>query len=64
MFDSANKDMVRPDNLGQIRKGFLRPPFIQPMFCKNVLIEGITIINSPFWTVNPEFCENVTIHKV
>jgi hypothetical protein len=28
------------------------------------LIEGITIINSPFWTVNPEFCENVTITGV
>jgi polygalacturonase len=64
LFDSINKDMIRPDDLGQIRKGFLRPPFIQPMFCKNVLIEGITIINSPFWTVNPEFCENVTIHAV
>ncbi len=64
MFDSANKNMIRPDDLGQIRKGFLRPPFIQPMFCKNVLIEGITITNSPFWTVNPEFCENVTINAV
>jgi polygalacturonase len=34
------------------------------MFCKNVLIAGITIINSPFWTVNPEFCENVTVTGV
>jgi polygalacturonase len=34
------------------------------MYCKNILIEGISIRNSPFWTVNPEFCENVTIHAV
>jgi polygalacturonase len=34
------------------------------MYCRNVLIEGITIINSPFWTVNPEFCDNVTVHAV
>jgi polygalacturonase len=27
-------------------------------------VEGITIINSPFWTVNPEFCENVTVTGV
>ena len=47
-----------------MKRGFLRPPFIQPMYCKNVLIEGITIINSPFWTVNPEFCENVTVTGV
>src|SRR5688572_16004246 len=64
LFDSANRNTVWPDNLGQIRKGFLRPPFIQTMYCKNVLIEGISIINSPFWTVNPEFCDNVTIHAI
>jgi polygalacturonase len=47
-----------------MQRGFLRPPFIQPMYCKNVLVEGITIVNSPFWTVNPEFCENVTVTGV
>jgi polygalacturonase len=47
-----------------MKRGFLRPPFIQPMYCKNILIEGITIINSPFWTINPEFCENVTVNAV
>ena len=61
MFDSLNKDILLPDDPRQMKRGFLRPPFIQPMYCKNVLIEGITIINSPFWTVNPEFCENVTV---
>lgn len=61
MFDSLNKNILLPDNPAQMKRGFLRPPFIQPMYCKNVLIEGITIVNSPFWTVNPEFCENVTI---
>ena len=59
-----NKDILRPDLPGVIERGFLRPPFIQPMYCKNVRIEGITIINSPFWTVNPEFCENVTVTGV
>src|SRR5688500_7968445 len=63
-FDRLNKDILRPDLKGWVKRGFLRPPFIQPMYCKNVLIEGITIINSPFWTVNPEFCENVTITGV
>ena len=64
MFDSLNKNIELPDDPRQMKRGFLRPPFIQPMFCKNVLIEGITIVNSPFWTVNPEFCENVTITGV
>lgn len=63
-FKRLNKDVLAPDLPGWIERGFLRPPFIQPMYCKNVLIEGITIQNSPFWTVNPEFCENVTVTGV
>ena len=64
MFDSLNKNIILPDDPAQMKRGFLRPPFIQPMYCKNVLVEGITIVNSPFWTVNPEFCENVTVTGV
>ena len=64
IFDENNKDILLPDDPRQMKRGFLRPPFIQPMYCKNVQIEGISIRNSPFWTVNPEFCENVTVNGV
>lgn len=64
LFDSLNKNILLPDDATQMKRGFLRPPFIQPLYCKNVLVEGITITNSPFWTVNPEFCENVTVNGV
>lgn len=47
-----------------LAKKFFRPPFIQMYKSKNILIEGITIENSPFWTINPEFCENITIKGV
>ncbi len=43
---------------------YLRPQFIQPYRCKNVLIEGVRIIGSPMWEVHPVLCENVTIRKV
>lgn len=54
---------------GTLKRRFFRPPFIQPVRCRRVRIEGVKIINSPFWTVNPEFCDNVvvtgvTIHNV
>ena len=39
----------------------LRVNFIQPYRCQNVLIEGVTIVNSPMWEVNPVLCTNVTI---
>jgi len=62
--DSLNKNILLPDDARQTKKGFLRPPLFQPMYCKNILVEGVTVINSPFWTITPEFCENVTIHAV
>ncbi len=43
---------------------YLRPQFIQPYRCKNVLIEGIKIIDSPMWEVHPVLCENVTVRRV
>lgn len=49
---------------GTLDRRFFRPPFIQPIRCKNVRIKGVKIINSPFWTVNPEFCDNVTVDGV
>jgi polygalacturonase len=42
----------------------LRPNFVQPYRCKNVLIEGITVVNSPMWELHPVLCTNVTIRKV
>lgn len=42
----------------------LRPVFIQPYKCTNVLIEGITITNAPFWLLNPVLCKSVTIDAV
>jgi len=42
----------------------LRPPFIQPYQCERVLIEGVTIRNSPFWLINPVLCKDVVIRGV
>jgi polygalacturonase len=46
-------------------EGFhLRPNFLQPYRCKNVLIEGVTIVGSPMWEIHPVLCENVTVRGV
>ena len=42
----------------------LRPNFVQPHSCRNVLIEGVTFVNSPMWILNPVLCTNVTIRGV
>lgn len=66
MWDKANDvealyATTNADYVNTLQRRFFRPPFIQPIRCKNVRIEGVTIVNSPFWTVNPEFCENVKV---
>lgn len=43
---------------------YLRPQFLQPYRCHNVLIEGVTIINSPMWEIHPVLCRNVTVRNV
>lgn len=42
----------------------LRPQFIQFNRSENILLEGITITNSPFWTIHPYLCRNVVIRNV
>ena len=43
---------------------YLRPHLIQFFECKNILIEGVTLSNSPFWTVHLLRSENITARKV
>jgi polygalacturonase len=42
----------------------LRPNFIQPVRCRNVLIQGVHITDSPMWVMNPLYCTNVTVDSV
>jgi len=41
-----------------------RPHFIQFNRCENILLQGITITNSPFWTIHPYLSKNVVIRDV
>jgi polygalacturonase len=42
----------------------LRPQFLQPINCRNVLIEGVTFLNGPMWTMHPVYCEDVLVRRV
>ncbi|MEV0009006.1 glycoside hydrolase family 28 protein [Streptomyces sp. NPDC047973] len=43
---------------------FLRPNMIQFYRCEDVLIEGVTVRNSPMWNIHPVLCTNVTVRGV
>lgn len=42
----------------------LRPHFVQFNRCRNVLIEDVSIENSPFWVLHPYLCRDVVIRRV
>ncbi len=43
---------------------YLRPQFVQPYRCTNVLIEGVTITNAPMWVIHPVLSRNVMVRGV
>lgn len=43
---------------------YLRPYMIQPYNCKNILISGVKLIDSPMWFVSPVMSENITIENI
>lgn len=40
---------------------FLRPNFIQFLRCERILLQGVTLHNSPMWQLNPVQCKSVTV---
>jgi polygalacturonase len=63
LMDLASRGVPVPERIfGE--GGYLRPNFIQPYRCTNVLIEGVTIVNSPMWEIHPVLCTNVTVRNV
>jgi polygalacturonase len=43
---------------------YLRPTMLEPYKCRNILIEGIKIINSPFWHIHPVLSQNIIVRNV
>ncbi len=43
---------------------YLRPHLLQLFECKSILIQGVTMTNSPFWCVHLLKCENATVRAV
>lgn len=54
----------QPGGGGGREMQFLRPPLIQFLSCEDVTIEGVTVENSPFWTIHPVYCDRLAIRGV
>src|SRR4030042_2651831 len=64
LYDSESENIPVKERMYGTEKDALRPSFIQTINCKNILIEGITISNGPFWTIHPVYCKNFIARKV
>lgn len=42
----------------------MRPTFFEPFECENILIEGVTFTNAPFWIIHPIKSNNITVDGV
>lgn len=42
----------------------MRPQFIAPTNCRNVLLEDFTITSGPFWTIHLTYSENVLVRRL
>ena len=63
----ANPGMISPEKdaaFYQSIKDFLRPNLLLLTNCKYILLEGVTIQNSPAWCLHPLMCENLTVRNV
>lgn len=43
---------------------YLRPSFIQFIDCERIKIEGLKIVQAPFWIIHPIFSKHITIRNV
>lgn len=64
IFVEENKELLMNNEYIPKMKNFLRPPMVLFYNCKDILIEGVSFSNPPFWTLVPVYCENVIISNV
>lgn len=55
---------VPPGERHYAQGAYLRPPFVQFYRCRNILIEDVRVLRSPFWLLNPVLCQHVTVRNV
>lgn len=64
LYDMARKNVPVENRDMTVGAAHFRPQFVQFNRCKRILIEGISIENSPFWCIHPFLCRDVVIRHV
>jgi len=64
LLDKLNTERIPVSERTMGNGHYLRPQFMQFYKCKNILVEGVTVKNSPFWVIHPLFCKNITVRGI
>jgi|WetSurMetagenome_2_1015567.scaffolds.fasta_scaffold104480_1 polygalacturonase len=60
----ANEDKLPLDKRVMSEEDALRPQLINIYKCNKVLIQGVTLLNSPFWVIHPLLSQNIVVDGV
>lgn len=64
LYSMAQREIPPAERLFATPESSLRPAFIEFINSRNILIEGINMINSPMWNIHPVYSENVVIRNI
>lgn len=62
IFAKMNPDYkTQPGGGGGRETQFLRPALVEFSFCENVTLEGVKVIDSPYWTIHPIYVKGLVL---
>ena len=64
LYDSQFNGIPVEKRMYGTQEAALRPPMIQLLNCRNVLLEDYTSKNSPFWTTHLVYCDHVIVRNI
>ena len=64
LLEDMEDEGVEPEHRKFGKEHSLRPDLIAFVSCKIIEIKGVTIINSPYWTIHPILCEDLIINNL
>jgi len=64
LIEMNEKEVPLKDRHFNSLDNYLPSVFFGPLYCKHVLLEGVTFKYGAFWTINPSFCEDLIVRRI
>lgn len=64
LYDAAAAGVPVDERIYGTESAGLRPSFVQFIRCRRVLIQDVSILDGPQWTVHPVYCQDVIVRRI